>query len=556
MKRALCILLCLVMVLALAACGESQPASTQPASSSSGSTSGGDSAPAASTELTTGKDQAVVKDISEDETLTVAIEGEPPFIMPNSGSSGNPTSYVTNCMNEHLYEYDLESGEILPHLAESLEWKDDTHYWVTLRDGIKFANGDPITAEDVAYSMWLSCTLGGGSSVFDVENIKAIDDKTVEIALLEPYVNGAYEALVRRGGAVYSKKALQQLGYPDEQLLVPDPDIPIGSGKFVFKEWVPGQYILLERNENYWDKDNMAYYKYMKFVFVTDPAARAMTVESGDADVASYITASMGAQYEGSDTVTPYYLDTGLAGAVLLNPGNPDNPDSPLKDERVREAIWLLIDSQALNDLANAGKGTPCETMTSPRSWTYTKIDVDRTVNVERAKELLAEAGYPNGFELHTTNIAPYKAQGEVIKECLRLGGIDWDAELEEIPSHFATIRTGKWDIIIRSYQASDYFDAIFNCDGRLAPQSMVGRAAYTDEIVPGIFEMMDACYYEQDKEKEKEAMAAWQQFSIDHHLCVGFCTTVRLELVRKGLSAPIVNGSGTCYYQDIRPLA
>lgn len=555
MKRALSILLCLVMVLALAACGGSQPASTQPASS--GGSSGGDAAPApAPTDVISGIDQNVVSGISEDETLTVAIEAEPPFIMPNSGSAGNPTSYVTGCMYEHLYEFNVETGECIPALAESLEWKDDLHYWVTLRDGIKFANGDPITAEDVAYSMVLSLTLGGGSAVFDVDGIKAIDDKTVEIALLQPYVNGAQEALVRRGGAVYSKKALEQLGYPDNQLLVPDPDVPIGSGKFIFKEWVPGQYILLERNENYWNKDNMAYYKYMKFVFVNDAAARAMTIESGDADVASYITANMGAQYEGSDVVTPYYLDTGLAGCVLLNPDNPDHPNSPLRDERVREAIWLLIDAQALNDLGNAGRGTPCETLVSPRSWTYTKIDVDRTVNVERAKELLAEAGYPDGFELYATNIAPYKAQGEVIKECLRLGGIKWDAELEEIPSHFAGCRTGKYDILIRSYQCSDYFDALFNNDGRIPPQKQVGNALYTDEIVPGWEEIMDACYYEKDKEKMKEAMAVAQQFMIDHHMCVGFCTTVRLELCRAGLSAPTINGSGICYYQDIRPLA
>ena len=554
MKRALCILLCLVMVLALAACGSSQPASTQPASSDTQSSA---AAPAEKpADVITGKDQNVVKTISEDETLTVAIEAEPAFIMPNSGSAGNPTSYVTGCMNEHLYEYDVETGDCIPALAESLEWKDEKHYWVTLRDGIKFANGDPITAEDVAYSMILGINLSGGSAVFNVDEIKAIDDKTVEIGLINAYVNGAQEALVRRGGAVYSKKALEQLGYPDNQLLVPDPNVPIGSGKFIFKEWVPGQYILLERNENYWDKDNMAYYKYIKFVFVSDAAARAMTVESGDADVASYITASMGAQYEGSDTVTPYYLDTGLAGCVLLNPDNPDHPNSPLRDERVREAIWLLIDAQALNDLGNAGRGTPCETLVSPRSWTYTKIDVDRTVNVERAKELLAEAGYADGFELYATNIAPYKAQGEVIKECLRLGGIKWDAELEEIPSHFAGCRTGKYDILIRSYQCSDYFDALFNNDGRIPPNVQVGNALYTDEIVPGWEEILDACYYEQDKEKEKAAMAVAQQFMIDHHMCVGFCTTVRLELCRKGLSAPIVNGSGICTYQDIRPLA
>jgi len=546
MKRVLSILLCLVMVFALAACGAQDTKTEAPATTET---------EAPKVEVTQGGEQETVTGVStEDETITIAIEGEPPFLMPSTGSAGNPTSYVWNCMIEPLFDYDPTTGGIKGVLADHIEWVDETHYNVILKDGINFANGDPITAEDVAFSLKLSITLGGGSSIWNVDGYKVIDEKTVQLELLNPFVNGAEESLVRQGGKIYSKKVMEEYGYPDAQVLQPDPAKPAASGKYIFKEWVPGQYIMLERNENYWDKENAGYFKYMKFVFVADAAARAMALESGDVDVASYVTTNMGAAYEGSETITPYYIDTCLAGTLILNSGNPERPDSPLKDERVRKAIRLLVDVQAINDLANAGVGVPCETSVSPHTAAYKKIELDRTVNIEEAKRLLAEAGYPDGFELYATNIAPYKAQGEVIKECLRLGGITWAAELEEIPSHFATARTGNYDIAIRSYNHVDYTEALFNNDGRFPPSRYPAMNQYSGD--PEWEKICDAVYYTQDPVERQKAFEVAQQYMVDHCISIGLCTTVRLELVRKGLSAPPVNGAGIVLYQDIRPLA
>ena len=162
-----------------------------------------------------------------------------------------------------------------------------------------------------------------------------------------------------------------------------DIDIGIPRGQYeAFLEGIAGELPEHLRVETY--KTNPEHHYYFSRIVDT----RYQIIREGSERYA--LAAGPASSISFISYVEPYYLDTGLAGCVLLNPDNPDHPNSPLRDERVREAIWLLIDAQALNDLANAGKGTPCETLVSPRSWVYKPYDGEREVNIEKAKELLA----------------------------------------------------------------------------------------------------------------------------------------------------------------------
>lgn len=502
---------------------------------SSGETAGNDQ---------TGGSAQTVSGTSED-TLVIALALEPSTLMPAS-SGGKEATMVTNCMSETLFKWDPQTGEINPNLAD-YEWVDDTHFRVTLKEGIYFQNGEELTTEDVLYTFKVKRDYSGGNYTAYNLDATVIEDKYNMVFETNGIWVQAPERFVQDGFGVLSKKTLEAMGGAENTAL--EPIDGYGTGKYTFKEWVSGQYILLERNDNYWNKEDMPYYKNLKFVFVNDAAARAMAVESGDANVGSDLPTSQASIYEGNDNVEIYYLDTMQTGTLFMNCSR-----GPLQDERVREAIWNLVDVNALNQLVGSGLGKICQTTISPYSIVYDPVPEGtvRQVNVERAKELLAEAGYPDGITLEMTNMATQQAQGEIIQENLRQGGINVNITINETPTHFAWLREENYDLTISNLSPMYYTENLRLVDGRYSTADVSGGANYKDE---NFYPILDKAYAAFDMDERIAAYKECQDYMKEHFVCVGTHTTVKLELTSAGLSKPGLTAMGYADYTMIRPM-
>ncbi len=532
MRRLSAFVLSIIMVLGLlAGCGQNQ----QKTDSSAGKTADSSAEKTADSQ---GPQETA-------ETLTIALALEPASLMPASSVSKEELM-VIDCMAETLFKWDSETGEIVPRLA-SYEWIDDTHFRVTLKDGIYFQNGEELTTEDVLYTFQVKSSYSGGNyKSYNLDATK-IEDKYNMVFETNGMWVQAPERFVQDEFNILSKKTLEAMGGAQNTDLKPVEGY--GTGKYTFKEWVSGQYILLERNDNYWNKEDMPYYKNLKFVFVNDAAARAMAVESGDANVGSDLPTSQGQIYENNNKVNLHYLDTMMTGTLFMNCSR-----GPLQDERVREAIWNLVDVNALNQLVGSGLGKVCETTISPYSIVYDPEPAGtvREVNVERAKELLAEAGYADGFTLEMTNMATQQAQGEIIQENLRQAGINVNITINETPTHFSWLREGNYDLTISNLSPMYYTENLRLVDGRNSTADVYGGANFKDE---NFYPLLDKAYAAFDMDERIAAYKECQDYMKEHRVVVGTHTTVKLELVSAGLSAPGLTAMGYADYTLIRPL-
>ena len=526
MKRKTALFMSAVLTLGLmAGCGGGDTGQTQAAADESGAAPEGVSG-------------------TSDETLTVAITAEPATLMP-SPSSAKESGVVVNCMAETLVKWDSETGEILPNLGD-YEWIDDTHFRVTLKEGIKFQNGEELTTEDVLYTFQVKSALsGGGFTIYNLDNTEIEDDYNMIFETNGIQVQ-APERFCQDNYTILSKKTLEAMGGADNTALYPTEGY--GTGKYTFKEWVQGQYILLERNDNYWNKDDMPYYKYMKFVFVNDAAARAMAVESGDANVAMELPTSQGQIYEGNDAVTIHYMDTMMTGGIYLNCEH-----EGLNDPLVREAIWNLVDVNALNQLTGNGLGKICQTTISPYSIVYDPEPEGtvREVNVEKAKELLAQAGYADGLTLEMTCMAVQQPQCEIIQENLRQGGITVNLTVNETPTHFDLLRSGDYDMAITDLSPMYYTENLRLVDGRIGTDIVAGGCNYKDE---NFYPLLDAAYEAFDMDERIAAYKECQDYMKEHYVFIGTNTTVKMDLVTAGLTAPGLTGTGWEDFTQIRP--
>lgn len=496
------------------------------------------------TEAVTGvPEETKLAEGNSEDTLTIALALEPNTLMPapNSAKEGG---MVIDCMCETLFKWDPKTGEVLPNLG-SFEWIDDSHFRVTLKEGIYFQNGDELTADDVLYTFEVNNKLSPGRlSTINLDAATIEDDYNLIFEVNGTWVQ-APEKWVQDDMVIMSKKTLEAMGGADNTALYPKEGY--GTGKYIFKEWVSGQYILLERNDNYWNKEDLPYYKYMKFIFVNDSAARAMAVESGDANVGSDLPTTQAAIYEGNTNIDVHYLDTEMTGVLFMNTQN-----KYLANEKVREAIYNLVDVNALNQLAANGKGVSCQTTISPYSIVYDADHTERVVDVEKAKALLAESGFGDGITLELTVMATQQSAAEIVQENLRQAGITVNVTINETPTHFQWLHDGTYDMHIADLSAVYYTENLRLVDGRIPTSVVYGGAAYENEE---FYELLDTAYNAFDMDERIKAYKACQDYMKEHYLVVGMNTTMKLELTTAGLSAPGLTGYGWADYTQVRPV-
>lgn len=369
-------------------------------------------------------------------TLTIALSAEPPGLDPTTSPAATIKRVVHYNMLEGLLKVD-RNGKVVPALAKSYNIsKDGREYTFNLYQGIKFHDGSPCTAEDVKFSFERlldpKTAAVNRKYYMGVESIQVINPLTVKFKVKKFDSNFLFN--VARGDAVIvSRQAIDRLKSQ-----------PVGTGPFRFVEWKRGDSVVMVRNPDYYVK-GIPYLEKVVFKFIPDPSAQLAALRAGDVDVLAYDLSPENAPMLEKDPrfkVLKGHTTTDVIMAI-------NNSRKPFNDPRVRQAITLAIDRKAIIEGAVAGYGSPIGSHMDPTNPYYIDLSGLYPYNLEKAKKLLAEAGYPNGFEAVLKLPEPYayaRRSGEIIADQLSKVGIKLTLEV---------IQWGQW--IDRIFKNAEY---------------------------------------------------------------------------------------------------
>lgn len=509
MKKALASILAASMVLSLAACGGSgsSGAAASPAQST------------ASTAEAVDLNQEAVEGISDDAVLRVAIDGEPDSLFA-AYQQNKADNRVNSSMFNYLVEWDDEAKEAKPSVATEWEWIDDTHIRFTLRDDVKFTNGETLVAEDVAESLAYSCQYHATyTQMFDPDNFVVEDDTHVVLALSKPYGN-LLDILGCDYYTIFDWSAWQadvdSLG-ADDALAKWIRD-PVGSGPYKLVEWVDGDHLTLERNEDYWDKDNMPYYKQIVYSFIADMPARASALKAGTVDVAYNLASSQIDELKNATiglTVNPYNQNVVMPLTFNMH----KNP--ALADENVRKAIMYCIDKAALADAyGNGYEISGKSSLVAENSPYYAEVET-WSQDLDTAKAAIDEAISENGWTADDLTFTTWSISGsdtsqiELLQYYLSTIGITLNIESADFATVlFEHLFVGDTSITIAENDTWDVTRMLNMLDSRIE----TSYDSYTGEYEDELHDLIDAAWAA-DEDDRYEAYKAVQQFAADHYM-------------------------------------
>ena len=369
---------------------------------------------------------------SAKDDITVALQLEPPHLDPTSAAAGAIDSVLYSNVFEGLTRF-MSDGSVVPGLAESWEISDDgLTYTFKLHDGVTFHDGSTMDAEDVKFTLDRIIAEDSANAqkalYAAISEVNVIDPLTVEVKLSEP--NGSMIFNLAWGDAVIV--APESIDNIKQQ--------PIGTGAFKFDSWTQGDKIELSRNDAYWG-EAPALAK-ATFKFISDPTAAFAAVMAEDVDVfAGFPAPENLPQFEADPRFQVIVGST--EGETILST---NNKRPPFDNVKVREAMAHAIDRQAIIDGAMFGLGTPIGTHFAPHNPAYVDLTAQSAYDPEKAKALLAEAGFADGFEttLHLPPPSYARRGGEIVAAQLAAVGIKAEITNVEWAQWLETVFTGK----------------------------------------------------------------------------------------------------------------
>lgn len=504
MKKYIALLLALAMAFSLAACGTP---SSSPSGDDGSEQVGEGSDPATEGETEPGEGSAP----EAGGTLRVILSAEPGSINPLVVTSAGDCNYVTECIYDTLLSYNSDTNELDPGVATAWEWIDDTHLQMTLRDDVIAADGTTFTANDVMYT--IQCGVSGDAAsnwqYVDIDECRVVDDTTIIIGMTE--VHPTYVSLLANVMYVplVDESSVEANG--GWEACARDPICT--TGPYTLAEWKDGEYIRLVKNENYWGEES--YYDEILFTWVEDSTARTMAVAAGDADFAVDIAGTDYNALSSYDGCVGYITPSGGTSCLFLNTTN-----EYLANEQVREAIYLALDANAMRAVGSAGLGELADSVLPSNNPYYHAADGDYTheTNVEAALQLMADAGYADGFELNFPVPSFDEQDAQVIQTCLSQIGITVKLDVMEFFSYLTVSDTGAYDLALQATTPADVTTALGYFDDRMDLNLRFGG------IVGGfddLNEIIDVCRYSTDEETLMQGWADFQDYIRDHHLVV-----------------------------------
>lgn len=417
-----------------------------------------------------------------------AILGYPPKF-----SSASIIRHVSPCI-ETLFRYD-DTGSPAPFLAEGYDADVNAlTLTIQLREGITFHDGTSLNAEAVKWNF--DEQIAGGVAAFNsFTSIETPDEHTVVIHL-NSWNNALLSQLCSYPGMMISPETCKANGAEWAM------NNPVGTGPFRFVSWEKDVKIVYEKNENYW-QEGLPYLDGIEISFTADDTSRELSMRNGNIDVL----------IQGGTTTVQNLVAAGFVkvseaagtGGQSLVPDS-DNPDSPWADARVRQAAAYAIDTDAIVDGILGGVGVKTNQYSYPGHWGYNESLVGYSIDLDKAKSLLSEAGYANGFETSLTyNVSSDDADlvATAIQSMLSQVGIQATLNPVQDALHVEMERQGGgWDGLLQiganpNPDTAEQMKARLWGDGKWL-KSMI----HTPEMQAAIDEALAAAEFEEKQQK------------------------------------------------------
>src|SRR5690625_3219988 len=447
--------------------------------------------------------------------LIIAASADAVSLDP-AGSNDVPSSNVQENIYESLTKQD-ENMEVQPSLATEWEAVEDNVWEFKLREGVKFHDGTDFNAEVVKANIDRIIDPEVGSPRFFlyemVTDIEVVDDYTVRFTTEYPFAPLPAH-LAHSGGGMVSLDLIEE----DYKAMEEDSkdagtiinEKPVGTGYFKFDEWKPGEYIRLANNEDYWDEP--ALLDTVVFKVVKEDLTRVAEIETGDSHIADPLSPSDVAQIESSDEIS-----VSQQGSVSLSYIGFNMEKEPFDDERVRQAISMAIDKDQIIDGIYDGFGEPAIGPIPPDVLGYDESVSGLDHDLEKAKELLAEAGYEDGFSttIWTNDDRERVDTATNVQAQLKEIGIDVKVEELEWGAYLEQTANGEHEMFVLGWSSvtgdSDYaMYPLFHSNNLGDP----GNRTFT--VDEELDELLDEGRQEPDEEKRLEIYSEAQEMLVD----------------------------------------
>ena len=496
LSKILALLLALVMILsALAACSSDKSDDKSDDTSSADTSDSGDTA--------TDGDSA--------HKLTIGVMQSPSTHDPQA--TNEKKRYQSKLIYDSLMQVNPETGDVEPLLAESVEYLDELTLQVKLRQDVMFTNGQNLKAEDVLYSLQNVYGVGQMASYFecyDWDATEIVDDYTINFKFTKEY--GPAISLLSTYD-IYCKADLEGADALDADAWMTSPN---GTGPYYCVENVDSSHCTYHVKDNYWGTTPEC--EEVTYKYYSEASTMYIDFEAGNLDAALGL----------SETDAQRVIN-GEAPAGTVYQINPIKDDLMLvlpeyveafQDERVREAVSLALDQDAVSTAAFGCLYIKATSML-PASVKFYEEQEPYTVDIDRAKALMEEAGYGDGLDLKLVITQDNQTVAEAIQGCLAQIGINLSIESYDPGTAIPMMMNGETDLCLKQTEGGSVTGDPSLLVDTLGPNSTLGAARQTDATWSAAF---DKALYSSDETARAEGYAEMQEWARETNRIIPVC--------------------------------
>ena len=417
------------------------------------------------------------------EDLIVIVPAMPVSLDPHVSNDLN-SAQITRQMRETLLVRNWDTDEIMPGLAVAWDMPDAYTLNMELRQGVYFHNGEPFTARDVQFTIERALSSSGVRAIVEtIEEVVINDDHNITILLNRPFV-AILAQLTHSATQIVNETAILAAGdYYHES--------PVGTGPFVFDNIVLGDRVEMVRNENYWGTPPAV--SRATFRVIPEASNRLIEVETGNAHIAININPHDIPRVEESPNIQLHRRMNFTTSFIGFNV-----QVEPFNDPRVRHAISYAINTEALVDSVFMGTGRQVNGFLPNTIWAYVDDLEPYEFNIDRANELMAEAGLEDGFSTTIWFNSDSQQRGDIaniVQSQLRQINIDVTPESMEWATYLGRLAQGEHDMFILqwTHTTGEPDNGIFNVFHSTNHGGPGNRQFYTNPIIDDLIEQSRA---------------------------------------------------------------